>query len=276
MGMKSKEDSKAGDEAPKRVMSIPSGEFEIEEETAQGKLVITVFGGKGVGKTTASMMFPGSVAAISLDRKTKRIAEQQPVERDVRVYDGRKYFIYDKENFTKSSANTVDYLHAILNHLEEGDDRPDWIILDAMEYMVMLCEGKMRHDNRIGPFEPFGKNPALWRERNTNYRMWHDHAMRVARRGVIYTAYYGFESSENSEFKVPKWTEVVQSESDIVLHARCRIETTADAEMTSVFHMLDVMSSKVPGLFKTGHTYDMHENNFLKDIEEYYRPRKDD
>lgn len=274
--MPMKDNSKKGKGKDNKVVrAIKKTDMTIEEDTGETKLVITVFGGKGVGKTTTAMQFPGSVAAISLDRKTKRIADQRNEagsKKDIRVYDGRKYLIIDRDNYTKTSANTIEYLHGILEHLDSDEDnRPDWIILDAMEYMIQICEGKMRYDNHIGPYEAFGKNPALWRERNTNFRIWHDQAMKVARRGVIYTAYYAYDSNENSEYKIPKWTEVVQSESDIVVHCSAR---PVEGEEFAVNHGTQVLSSKIPSMLQTGMAYDMHENVFEKDLQEYYMPRK--
>ena len=266
-----KKDSKSkSTETGEAVRSIPRANFTVEEQMDDDKQIITIFGGKGIGKTTMAMQFPDSIAAISLDRKTQRIAKQYP-DRNIRTFDGRAYFIYDKDNFTKSSSNTLEYLHAILDKLDSNEDeRPDWILLDAMEYMIMFCEGKMRHDNRIGPFEAFGKNPALWRERNTNFRMWHDHALNVARRGLIYTGYYAFESGENSVYKVPKWTDVVQSETDIVIHCVARED---ESEEGGMLHEASVISSKTPLFLKTGAKYDMHENNFKRDLEEYYKAK---
>ena len=60
-----KKDSKSkSTETGEAVRSIPRANFTVEEQMDDDKQIITIFGGKGIGKTTMAMQFPDSIAAI--------------------------------------------------------------------------------------------------------------------------------------------------------------------------------------------------------------------
>ncbi len=103
----------------------------LEEETAsQQKDVYTIYGKKGVGKTTLAMSFEGDKHVLSFDRKSLRVKTGMYLDKkEIHVYDAIKYLEPGEKTYTETANKTFEYAMHILDSITETD----WIIIDGLE-----------------------------------------------------------------------------------------------------------------------------------------------
>ena len=231
---------------------------EIKEDLPGAKSIYTIHSDKGEGKTTIALSFPGEKVAISMDNKTAIIKETRyDNANEIHVFNGMKYMDYHNQSATvKSASITYDYVLAILDYSRAIN--PDWIIFDAVEYLHQVCEWKMRYNNGLEAYAGIA-NFNLWKERKTLLRQIHNKAMEIAKKGVIYTLF-----SEKDELviqgeiittkKVPKWIDVIMTETDYVIKA--------EHDLESKKHYAVIVTSKDPRVLKTGVRFDITGKKF--------------
>jgi len=239
--------------------NVMTEEFDLSDEVLEGipKLVITIYGEKGHGKTAIAMapaLNGDKVAVISYDRKSMATKFNVYSNIDnIKVWDGVKYYSREARNITQSAVVTYKYIMKLLETKFAGFN-PDWIVHDGMERLHEICEMKMRYENDLGPVQGFA-NKNLWKERRYNLNEIHLRSMDAANKGVIYTTYYDMlETRRDGEVvdrrKVPKWIDAIMQETDIVIEA---------LQEDDKFYM-KVASSKFDQIFKTGAVIDVTDN----------------
>jgi len=220
--------------SPRGVLtSSNTKEFDFSEDEGMSIDVYMIYGHKGVGKTFLALSIgddESSFDCLSLDRKTRPIADlyiEELGKRDIRVIDGRQHLNYTSpEADLKSSEKTFRFLIATLKAFAENE-RPDYILIDALEELSRICEMTMRSRNGLMPYQGI-TNRNLWKERRLYIKQLHDEACNAAKKGVIYTTYSKKDEiiEEGTLIKkedVPSWLDVIMLETDIVIHAWTRI-----------------------------------------------------
>lgn len=199
-----------------------SSEFDLSPDTGSTGKSMMVYGNKGDGKTTLPLSAEGSFAVICLDQQSKIIIEEFPpfADKDAIVYDAVRYYnTIDPEAKLESADKTVRYIHALL----EGpikEQHPDWIMIDGTEILSHICEMRMRYNNNLQPFEGI-RNLNVWKERNMYLDQIHMAATRVAKKGVIYTAYCQIKEITDAvgtkKREQPKWAGDIQYKTRVVI-----------------------------------------------------------
>ena len=247
---------------------VPEEEFDLSPiEPKRGMLVITVTGEKGEGKTTQALGAPGTIGAVSMDRKTS-IIHQTAYGSDerIKVFDGIRYYSEDMQvlaDISKSGARNFRYLIQLLHSMR---GKFDWILIDGLEATHELCEMKMRADHNLAPTQGFS-TLIWWKERKFNLRAIHNAALSASKRGVIYTTFMEFEKSEVKDGdtvkgkKVPKWVDLVKTETDISVYVYAEQDRAG-----KIRHYAEVLSSKDPTILRTGVRVDVSDGKsvFLK------------
>ena len=228
-------------------------EFTLLPASIEQKDIITIYGLKGVGKTTLAMLlsYPGSMLGISFDRKTLRCKTNFYDDGQIEIYDATKYLKNNMEDYRDSAVDCYDYTSFLLTNAKEAD----WVLLDGGEIMVKLCEQKMRKEHNLKPFQGFA-TLTWWNERNMFLRSIHDMAKAKARKGVIYTIFSQIQEVEDfisgvKNREVPRWMDAATWETDVVLHAVSHVDDKNRKRMFNV----EVTSSKILR-FPTGNIYD--------------------
>jgi len=243
-------------EVPKR--AFKSG-FVYEEETTESqKEVHTIYGNKGCGKSTAAFSYPGKKYVLSFDRKSLRVKEGMYSNNpDIHIIDSMKFEMPSEEDMTRSSSETFDYAIFTLNEIAKKKDC-DWLIVDGLERLAMICEMKMRYEEKLGPFQPFG-NLTLWKKRRMFMRQFHATALNAANKGIIYCTFVSTnrEAEEIEEGKVqtkqkePAWVDIVKEETDFVIYAY----TKQDKDQMRWY--VHIESSKIPKRLTSGQIQDV-------------------
>ena len=200
-------------------------ELEILEEDvpAPPKLIITVYGEKGTGKTTTAMSFRERVAVFSFDDKST-IVKLNMYNNDPRIkvfVPIRKWDKSDKEKIPESAKKVWNLMLKTLDWL--GNNwKPDWIVIDAVEEFEKLIEQVMRYDYGLGPYDGIA-NRNIWKYRKDLFHSFLARAKEIAKYGIIFTTYpeYSEHISQGevvSRKPVPKWADYLQLVTDIVLY----------------------------------------------------------
>lgn len=208
--------------------------FDLSPDTKRGKYVITFYGMKGDSKTYSALALAlgyiggfssnGKVVAFSFDNKTKITKEQHFNECDITVYDGKRYYNEDPKVVTKSGKITYLYLQSLLENIAKQQPVPEWIVFDGFNVQATILEMAMRFDNNLRYNQGIA-NFNLWKDRSLMIQFLHNTAMRIARRGVIYTCYTDknkvvHDGTVITEEDVPKYVDIVMQETDIVIRTQ--------------------------------------------------------
>jgi len=197
--------------------------------------------------------FRGKRYCLSFDGKSQRI-KQYYYDNDpqIVILDPLLYFEDDDPlRIVPSSQKTYDH---IVNYLDEIDKRGDgdWIIFDCLEKLAQVCEALMRLHHKPKPLEWNSGVPMTdWKMRKLFLDRLHRKALKIAKRGVIYTTWQDSVDEEIVEGEVlkrsqgPAYFGMIRAETDYLI--RCftkRNETQLD-------FYVEIVSSKTPKL-KTG------------------------
>jgi hypothetical protein len=243
-------------EVPKKAgfVSHVRGGFTYKEiEREHQKEVHTIYGNKGCGKTNTAYSYPGIKYVLSFDRKSQRVKEGMYNNNpDIRIIDSLEYEIPSEEEMTKSASDTFDYAIFTLNEITNKRDC-DWIVVDGLERLATICEMKMRYEEKLGPFQPFG-NLTLWKKRRMFLRQFHTAAINAARKGVIYCTYVATnreveeieEGRVQTKQKEPAWVDIVKEETDFVIY----VYTKQDKDQMRWYAHIE--SSKIPKRLTSG------------------------
>ena len=243
-----------------------AGNSDFQEVTDTGGEVFCIYGNKGAGKTFLTYSFPGDIAVIMLDGKSISIKKHQ-YENDSRihVYDGRaKLDETSAEAWLRTSEQSFLYIDELLDNLNNGKlPKPDWILIDGQQEYTSIAEMTMRYRNNLQPYQGIG-NMNIWKERRQYLRQLHYKALRAAKKGIIYTVYV----QQDTEIKdgvvtkqrdKPKWLDVIETESDIVL----KVDTEKDGDKTKYIASID--SSKTRKSLNNKQKFDVSRFDYDKD-----------
>ena len=214
-------------EAPRPNEDVVPTTFDTSPDITKGKTIVTDYGDKGGGKTTAGFLLTqgylglpgGRTAAISFDDKTKITKEQLFPKENITVYDGKRYFDEDPKQITKSGYISYKYIMAILYGI---DYEPDWIMFDGLSILSLILEMSMRFQNNLRPTQGVA-NLNVWKDRKFMLQAIHNLAVRKAKYGVIYTTYSEknkiiIDGNLVTESDVPIYVDIIMQETDIVMH----------------------------------------------------------
>lgn len=233
--------------------------FSFEQDTVPAKLVFTIYGKKGVGKTMTSITFPGTISALSFDKKTT-LAKKQLTEADadnrVKVYDAIKYYTKDSGEVLNSAVKSLEWIKFLLEKIKT-EDKPDWVLIDGIEVLNDIAEFVMRKENALKPYSGVA-NLTLWKIRKAITDKIHEMAFSAAKRGVIYTAYTALDELVEdgtliSKKESPKYIGNVMMQTDIVM----KIESSFDVKNRQYKVMMTCESSKANSVIKTGTVLDI-------------------
>jgi len=216
--------------------------FDLEQDVGDDKIIVTIYGRKGEGKTAIALAFEGSMAVLSFDNKTARIHKSMYPGKDVRIWNAVKYWNKTPAHITKTAAVTVEYVDKILSRIAANP--PDWIVVDAMELLNQVAEMNMRYAHDLSPTEGFS-NRNWWKERKMTIEHIHSRAKSIAKRGVIYTTFSSIQQIiRNGEVvdtkEVPNWIGIVMEETDVVIKAY------SDISASGTHFIAQIDSNKVP------------------------------
>ncbi|MEM3426108.1 MAG: hypothetical protein QXW42_04415 [Thermofilum sp.] len=237
-------------------------EYEIEvapeplELRKVPKVVLTIYGDKGTGKTWSALSLPGSILILDFDGQGKVIAEQfvyNKSGKEIVVFDARKYYNEEYDEMSRSGYITYKYIRTILKKLLESGKKPDWVVFDNTEIYHELLELAMRYVFGLAPYEGTA-NRNVWKLRKRFMRELHYLAYKLANKGVVYTCYPEIEEIVHkgdiiSRKTKPKWIDIILYETNIVLYS------IADIDSNKFY--VKVESSKYPQVLKTGQLLDV-------------------
>lgn len=225
----------------------------LEEDTGTPipKLVITIYGEKGTGKTTTAMSFREKVAVFSFDDKST-VVKVNMFKNDprIKVFSPMRYWDRtDKDKIPENAKKVWDSINATLEWLGKNW-KPDWIVIDAAEEFERLVEQVMRYEYGIGPYEGIA-NWNVWKYRRDMVIGFISKALLYANRGIIFTTYpeYSEHISQGevvSRKAVPKWADYLQLLTDVVIY-------TFIDERTNEYKV-KIITSKVDNILPSGKT----------------------
>lgn len=250
------------------------------------KPIFFIYGGKGVGKTTAALTTPGTIDCISYDGMSMdiklQLVKQNPENEDrIRIFDIGVIELLKADDSISTTGETSTQAGVsddpILKHGVMGykytemilqESTADWIIFDGVDYLVNYAEMKMRMEEQIAPYEGF-KNLNLWKKRNQLLRSILTLASQKAGCGVILIGWEEIsqydEEGKTKNVKAPRWTDIFKTSSAIVVHIS---QYNIPSQQTHV-HYAFIDSSKNEELFKTAERIDISNRRPLITQEKY-------
>lgn len=165
--------------------------------------------------------------------------------KEIHVWNGVYYYTTATPQLkTLSAEATYMYLLKLLDNVI-APMNPDYIILDDMEKINIICEMTMRKRNGMSAHEGF-KNRNLWKERNDYIDHIFGRCVDHSRVAPIFTTYFKMQEVEDKEtgkknIKEPAWVDRVKKETNTVIHLDYGIE-----EGKNVWYGI-VQSAKDPG-----------------------------
>lgn len=222
--------------------------FMVYGEKGDGKTVVGLSIILASGATDEHPHGTDTVYAMSFDRQTKKIVDdfyayvdddlkaaamreddsltegeaarlvaKRPEFLDrMKVKDGIRYLRKTSSTmWLESAVVSLRYVFALLQR-DAPKFNPDWIMIDGLEMMVRdICELSMRCRNNLPAFS--GVELNLWKERNMYVDDIFDQAARVAKKGVVVTAYVNEQAIKIEGGRVietkrkPKWAANVRT-----------------------------------------------------------------
>lgn len=237
-------------------------EFDFGEEQSSSKIVTTVFGKKGEGKTASVLGMYNSCAVVCFDHKTSLVKEHMYGNNpNIKVYDGLKYYSRNPKDCLKSAEKSLQYIIALLNEIAKT--KPEAVIFDGTEVLTKMCEQEMRRKYGVTIYGGIS-NMNIWKYRNDLVANIHKKAIESCTKGVIYTIYTQIEEiiedgNVKQKREVPKYFDTLMMETDIVLHAYSK-RTKIGREF-----FIEVTSSKIGKFLRTGDIHNMTGKK-MKDI----------
>jgi hypothetical protein len=245
-----------------KTIEVAGEQYDLSPDKGGRKLIITDYGLKGDGKTSFALSFPGRIACLSFDRKSKQVWEEM-YNKDQRivVYDAIRYL--DKTSgalWLKTADKTFKYVMLLLDEVIRTT-KPDWIVIDGAEIFTKLCEMIMRYRNGLQPFQGI-RNLNLWKERRMLIDQLHNKCVSIAKEGVIYTTYTSKdEVIEDGQFvarkDVPRWIDAIMLYTDVVV--RVRSKSGKDGRI----YTAEIESSKTK-ILPTGKIVDITDGGYKK------------
>lgn len=233
-----------------------------EEEAPPPKIVVTIYGRKGTGKTALAMSFPGELCVLSFDRKATPVKHWfYGGDKRIHVFDVVKYMDYsDDKAIVESAARTLRYVYRVLEHCERKV-KPHWIVFDGTEIYHQIIEWAVKHRLGLSAFK--GMQWEGWKLRKAIMRDLHNRALNIARCGVIYTTFVDkdrliVDGEVVNEKEVPKWVDIILYETDILL----KTDYDPSARKFEVY----VESSKIDRLVRSGTVYLVTDKRFWGDV----------
>lgn len=238
--------------------TISPSNFSFKQTDNSSSIIVTIYGMKGEGKTAFALnekYFNGKISCLSFDNKTVQVKKYYYDDTNrIKVYNAIEHYTDDPDTILQSAEKTYQYCLFLLDNIAEKD-KPDWILIDGLEIFAQIGEMVMRHRNALKPFSGV-PNPNIWKTRKLILRAIHKKAVAGAKKGVIYTTYTDKDEiiedgNVKTKDKIPKWTDVVLWETDIVVYVYSK---TGKMERRFFY---DVISSKIDSFFQTGKTEDI-------------------
>jgi len=231
--------------------SYETREYDTSPEKPSLQQTFMLHSLKGGGKTHLALSFKGKISALSFDRKTSKVwIKDYNKDPRITIYDGIRYLRRKSpDEWLESAVESLYYIMQVLKDIEKND-QPDWILIDGSDILIgRICEMAMRFRNRFKAFQPFKWD--YWRERNMYVDQIYDECLRIAKYGVIYTAYVtdkAFTIKNGiivEQKRLPKWAANLKTQVDTVIH----IEGAQTEDQREFWATVE--SSKTPEL-KTG------------------------
>ena len=238
------------------------------------KVVISIGGDKGAGKTSLALALPGRKLILSYDNlKAIRNISLMGEDGNVVVVDAVEHFSERNDVFQKSAVDSYYYVESVLDRAVETWGEVDWVIHDGASVLTEMADQLARvsyaehvkDGKAFTAFAPVGKdNNMFFRIRNNHINNIHHKSFDVARRGVVYCtyAYYDKEIRDgevhNTGKKHPAWVSRIKEHTDIAVV----IDEVVSEIAIDRFAIIDY--TKLPG----------HETNKSYKINTYDEARK--
>lgn len=228
--------------------------FEFKEAEVSDKLVLTIFGEKGSGKTCTAMGLPGTKAVLCFDNKAQLNKKHFFNNNEsIKVYNTTLYLSKEPDKYQETAVMTYSYLLFLLDKISEN--KPNWIIIDGLEILSSVAEQIMRKNYGIKPYQGI-PNMGIWKERRQILDSVHRKSIGIAKSGVVYTTYCTEDKIVHDGDvielkKIPKWVDSVLYETDITLHVDSEFRKDGTKITAKVFN------SKIPSFLKTGDTLNL-------------------
>jgi len=243
---------------------------EFKPITDESKVtIVTIYGEKGVGKTTTAMSFPGKKVVLSFDKKAIRVKNEcYNNSKNILIYDPYKYPLSstNDEQYMNNACNDYDYVIRMIEAVGQKE-HPEVLIIDGLEKMSEIIEMKMRKHINIKPFQGIPKDLSIgaWKYRKLLIRELHERAMDAGCKWLIYTTHSDiYEEIKDgiviTRVQRPKWFDAIMEETDVMIF----IYEDKDKDRNITKRFAYIQSSKLPKTFKDGITIDITVTDFDK------------
>ena len=159
----------------------------LKEADVSEKIVITIYGRKGDGKTTTALGLPGTKMVLTFDNKSQAVKKYYyKNDKNIKIYNAVEYYKKDTE---QNMLNTAELTYMVLlDFLKNIKDKPDWIVIDGLEILSEIAEMVMRKRKGLKAYQGIG-NMGVWKLRKQLLGEFHTRALEKVKKGVIYTTY---------------------------------------------------------------------------------------
>lgn len=230
---------------------VDPSEFDMSDAKPNPIITLAIFGDKADGKSEAAMSLLGSQYWLSFDEKAIPVwMEEFNSDPRIKIKDATRYLSkITGEDWLQSAEVSGRYIEHLLL-ADATKFLPDWIVVDGLDIFIRdVCEMRMRYNRNLDPIKPF--NLMFWKERNLMANNINLVASKIAKRGIIYTA-YAINEEETITYgtivtkkKKPRWAGDIEKKVDVVI----RVERKETKDTIKFYATIE--SSKVKGA-KTG------------------------